>query len=1235
MDQVLYTKLVDLREKIKNENFKNRLRKSNNRVVVCNDDVLQSIVNLMPEYVADFKKIRGIGDAFVDKYAQRFLDVVNKHIKLEYSYSRTNKKELEMLQKLNNKLVNINQKNRLLYTNRLTKKTAFDMTRLNSVNKIVDAFTSESSKHFVIAKVNFDKSNKAVEDFNSIKTLYREVELVRTEKGQEILYLAYPYVEGRSFSDFKIKAPLMLFPAQIDVVNNEYRLTFDNSRDILYNSTLIVANNKFNNKNEVIVDDAVEEMVRAYFIENALTYFKQNNLLIENQKNKYITPFFETTNTSFPDYDHLEVKNYCVLGAFPTYSNAIQRDYNEIIGNKVVSQLVRDLFVGMDSSLPITETSIKEPNEKQLFYINEMNYSQEKVLFSMNELDAMVIQGPPGTGKSQTITSLISQAVLQNKKVLVVSEKKTALDVIYNRLGKIANFILYIDDPNNKDLFYQQLNSILELDDALIVNKDGILDKSSEINSEIEKLNDLERLLDSQTVLKASLRELYQNSRKLNLNDDGIKRLFKEVSNKNLKNPFTLDQLLNLRQMFKDSQVYVNLLAYKDYVKYESIYANFKIDINETDLHLSTKDFYEIPFYVDLYNKFGWFTKLRLNHKSKAVTNIIKLLTTKIGGKQRSMVKKMMFDDIHFFMNAIELYPKYVFNKNIYDSLNFVEKKYFEYCFYLSEKLNIDFNKVNEYLIDIFTTVEILEYEQKYNNILITTERYRDIRDKITNLTLDKEKYTFECLFNILQKNISSVFNEQSKRLNELKRKCDSKRKWSIPKLIKEFNLELFNSIYVWLMTPEGVSEIMPMKESLFDIIIFDEASQMFIENAVPILYRGKKGIIAGDTKQLRPSKFGLGRIDSEGMEDYDEYSGVLEEESLLDLAKHRYHEVMLNYHYRSQYEELIAFSNYAFYEGKLHVCPNAEISTEKPIERIKVNGRWVERKNEVEACEIITLLKKIFQERTNETIGIITFNSTQKDLILDKIEQECLNNPEFYQIIASEKLKDAKDQLFVKNIENVQGDERDIIIFSIGYAPNEQNRVVRQFGWLNIEGGENRLNVAISRAKKKIYVVTSIEPFELQVDDLKNKGPKLLREYLEYVKAVSEKDKDMAQKILYRLNDHIETNSVDEFSMFEQHVYDELVNIGFDVERNVGTGIHKINLAIKEKISNRYLLGIELDDNDRHMQSIKERDYHRQKYLESHGWEIHRIWGSDWWRDSAGEINKVIALLNRITEKQ
>jgi superfamily I DNA and/or RNA helicase/very-short-patch-repair endonuclease len=1245
MDQILYQKLINLREEIKKENKK--LKKKNNTMMnaVVSEKVLESIATLKPNNVEAFKIIRGIGDSFVEQYGERFLSVIHEHMNTSQKQAKPNTKEVEILNKLSNKLVNINKKNRLLYNGRLSKKYAFDLMRLDDkkVTRIIQSFINEDEqKQHVIAKVNYDKGrrSKASEDFEALKTLYRNVETIKVEKGQEVLYLGYPYVEGRLFyEDFQIKAPLFLFPAKLEVINNEYRLSFDKNRDIVYNTTLILANNKFNNKNEVIPDNVIENIDKDTFIQDAIRYFEKHHIKIKDEEVN-----FEEFNESIlrsNNYDeefNLHLKGYCVLGSFPMFSNSIQKDYNQIIERESISPLVRNLFTGIDriSDSEITYTQqIFNKNEEDvvdevnLHYINTLNYSQEKVLSEIDKKDAIVIQGPPGTGKSQTITSLIAQAVLQNKKVLVVSEKKTALDVIYNRLGKIANFVLYIDDPNNKEVFYEHLMALLEFDDEVNLTDHEIKKIAIQINYELGKLNELEALLDTKTSLNASLRELYQNSRKIDLKDQQINSLYKEVQSK--KSTYYLAELLSLKQTFEDHDLTEALINHKKYLPYEEIYALLKEDIKDTELQFSQNELLEINFFMNLYQKFGWFIKWRLRQKSKSLIKKVKDIALQLSGKQKKKMKKMIYQESDLFIQSVVNYPSYQYSRKIYNSLTKIEREYFEKCYALSKKLSLDFEYVNVNLIHIYTTSVIEQYESNHDDILGNTVRFQDIREKIEQLSLEKEKLTFDLLFNYLQHQIATTFNLHSKRLQELKRRCESKRKWSIQKLISQFQIELLHAIQVWLLTPEGVSEILPLEENQFDLIIFDEASQMFIENAIPILYRGKKAVVAGDSKQLRPSKFAVGRIDTEDL-DYDAYSGVLEEESLLDLAKHRYHEVMLNYHYRSKYEELIAFSNYAFYAGNLHVGPNISSKGFKPIERIKVNGKWIDRKNEIEADEVITLLKKIFRKRTNETIGIITFNATQKDLIQDKIEEACLNNEKFNQVILNERLKHPNEQLFIKNIENVQGDERDIIIFSIGYAPNEYDRIVRQFGWLNNEGGENRLNVAISRAKQKIYVITSIEPHELHVEDMKNNGPKLLRQYLEYVKAVSENDRLTAERILLGLNGEVPMEQLMlSTSQIQEDLYQELINIGITVEKNVGIGSNKIDLAIKDSITKQYILGIELDTlHYTDLNSTKERDYHRQKYLETFGWEIHRVWCSDYWRNKEKEINRIVKLINQ-----
>jgi superfamily I DNA and/or RNA helicase len=343
----------------------------------------------------------------------------------------------------------------------------------------------------------------------------------------------------------------------------------------------------------------------------------------------------------------------------------------------------------------------------------------------------------------------------------------------------------------------------------------------------------------------------------------------------------------------------------------------------------------------------------------------------------------------------------------------------------------------------------------------------------------------------------------------------------------------------------------------------------------------------------------------------------------------------MLSYHYRSKYEELIAFSNFAFYGGRLYISPNANQPEKPPIQVIKVeNGLWEERANKEEAIKTVELLKNfLINRKNNQTVGIITFNSSQRDLILDLIDLECINDSDFSNCVKKEfdRKKNGEDiGLFIKNIENVQGDERDCIIFSIAYAKDIKGRVVRNYGWLNQTGGENRLNVAISRAKEQIYIVTSIESDELITDDLKNDGPKIFKKYLEYAYAVSNGNNEGASRILNSFGEAYEYCAIssDSDNNFENKVYNALIQCGYNVEKQVGIGGYRIEIAIKD-IKGNFILGIECDSKlYNNSKSTRDRDIHRQLYLEARGWKIHRIWSSDWWRNSKGEIDKIQKLI-------
>ena len=502
------------------------------------------------------------------------------------------------------------------------------------------------------------------------------------------------------------------------------------------------------------------------------------------------------------------------------------------------------------------------------------------------------------------------------------------------------------------------------------------------------------------------------------------------------------------------------------------------------------------------------------------------------------------------------------------------------------------------------------------NNIKIKQELSRQ---HITKLLADDIKYI-----------------TTSKRKGEISRAIESRRRSSVTKFVQKFDFEIFKALKIWLMTPDAVSEVLPQQNDLFDLVIFDEASQLYVERSIPSIARAKKVVIAGDHKQLRPSSLGDGRFEMEDMLDEDaEISAALEEESLLDLARFRYPDVLLNTHYRSKYEELIDFSNYAFYKGRLFVAPNTDKPEKPPIEVHQVTDAvWQGRANRKEAERVVELIKEFFATRqNNETIGVIAFNVSQRDMIYDVIDEESVKDPKFGSTVRGEmNRKDNGEDtgFFVKNIESVQGDERDVIMFSIGYAKNTSGRLIHNFGWLNQKGGENRLNVAISRAKKKIHIVTSFRPAELMLDDAKNDGPRILKRYLEYAFAVSREDHDETEMILRSFGETYGIVAAPLETEFAMRVADALREKGYDIDTQVGIGGYRIDIAVRK--GGKYVLGIECDGKLYSVaSSARERDYHRQKYLESRGWKIKRIWSMDWWRDPQREIYNICEIVDNL----
>ncbi|MCF2491114.1 AAA domain-containing protein [Dyadobacter sp. CY347] len=413
----------------------------------------------------------------------------------------------------------------------------------------------------------------------------------------------------------------------------------------------------------------------------------------------------------------------------------------------------------------------------------------------------------------------------------------------------------------------------------------------------------------------------------------------------------------------------------------------------------------------------------------------------------------------------------------------------------------------------------------------------------------------------------------------ELGHQVTKKRKiWPIRKLLESYTDEVFSLIPCWMASPEAVSAVFPMQAALFDLVIFDEASQCYAEYGLPAAYRGVQVVVTGDSKQLSPSD--LYKIRYEEKAEEEEYTAAIEIESLLDLAAQSLDQYQLTGHYRSLSLDLIDFSNRNFYKDTLRLLPDfARINNDQPgIQYIKMDGVWKHNINLVEIEQVVSLIKELGE--TGKSIGVVTFNFYQQNAIQDALERDNV----FF-----------KD-LFVKNIENVQGDERDIIIFSMGYAPDEKGKVSMQFGSLNMQGGENRLNVAVTRARERIYFVTSLWPSQLQTDQTANAGPKILKDYLEYALNVSEGKFVPAPMATGKFRS-------------DWLLKDKLVKQHADFEKELPFG----DITIKKE---GVYKGLILTDDDlyHYSKSSKEPHAYLPLLLQQKNWPYRRIYSREYW---------------------
>lgn len=564
---------------------------------------------------------------------------------------------------------------------------------------------------------------------------------------------------------------------------------------------------------------------------------------------------------------------------------------------------------------------------------------------------------------------------------------------------------------------------------------------------------------------------------------------------------------------------------------------------------------------------------------------------------------------LNFYNNNLEDDIQKIYDTFIVENLDF---KYFDYAY--------------KFLIYNSLARRLFEKERELSNYLSTSfetevDKLRRLDRKIFN---NQNKQLIENLssINVTQGNSRGRASDLTE-LSLIEREIDKKRA-HIPfrQLMKRAGRAIRDMKPCYMLSPISLSQIVTPEPEIFDVLIIDEASQMKIEDAIGSILRAKQVIIVGDPMQLPPTNFFNTSVE------LDTDDGVVDDdESILDLALSKFSSRMLRWHYRSKHESLINFSNYHFYNNNLIIPPssNDEFAIKNNYLEKAIYSASIKKKgnnkdsigerggvNILEANEIadgvVKFMKESIKKKIKKSCLVVTMNNSQRDLIDEEIRHRAMKIPEV-NIYLSE-WEQTMEPFIVKNLENVQGDERDFIFVSTLFGPNKEGVTMQRFGPINHPKGHRRLNVLFTRAKEGLELYTSLTPS--LVRDGGEKGRQIFKNYLDYA---------ATKKIETGVNTERSTDSD-----FEDWVKHELEELGYEVTPQVGVSGFFIDLGIKHKsFKYGYLAGIECDGAAYHSSvSARDNDITRQRVLESMGWKIYRIWSTNWFENPKKEIKKL-----------
>lgn len=954
-----------------------------------------------------------------------------------------------------------------------------------------------------------------------------------------------------------------------------------------------------------------------------------------------------------------DVIESCVIGNFSFAQFAMWNDIHtagELLDN---SKVVRSLMKG-HVDWDISESFDMDGQNPYLPIT--VDATQLKAIRMADHGTTFVLHGPPGTGKSQTITGMIANLMAQGKTVLFVAEKMAALSVVQKRLSSlgIGDFCLELhSDKATKKQVLSQLEKALSAKYPF---------DRTEYETQLKKATAGREKLDGYSKHLHAVRKCGYSTRNLidlyeAVRDEEKMIRFDPVAAGQLSSEQIGSHLSLLGQLVAAGDVIDDLphhpLASVGLTSYSSgvrnamrrncmQYRDALTELRASSEKISSLLGMELPGKREDYDRLEQI--LRLYHEGNEVSAIF------LGGikavrvlRENPEARKSSDDYQKKYKQAHEAESQ--FNDLLVRNVNTAADNWAEneqtFCTYLLENPAVLkdwglYNQirqecknaglqpaVNAYESGLEAEYLVSAYKKGFYYALINDAIMSDdILSSFSGVTFNESIRQFKRLDDdMLQQTKNEIFYLLSSRiptpwdspdigmeLNLLRKAIGSNaRGMSIRTLFERIPHILPLLCPCMLMSPNSVAQYLEQKNDLFDIVIFDEASQLPTCKAVGALYRAKNAVIVGDPKQMPPTSFFAGsgpNVEDLALDDLD---SILDDALALGIPSQ-----YLQWHYRSTHESLIAFSNRQFYGNKMYTFPSAD-DRERHVTVVHVEGRYKNSTNIKEAEAVVAEIIRMFHDPQlkNQSVGVVTFNVKQQTLIENLLAKQFQTNPalDFW-------ANEGESPLFVKNLENVQGDERDVILFSIGYGPDDKGKILMNFGPINQAGGGKRLNVAFSRARVAMTVFSSIHSTDIKVTENSPEGLVAFRDFLKYAEG---------QDPGHQSGD--DTPVMHTKAGILQSICKAIKELGFQCVPMVGHSDFHVDIAVVDPYEpTRYMLGILLDgDGYRKTNNTRDREVSQIGVLKNLGWTLHRMWTIDWWDNRGKELKKLAALLEKL----